>query len=63
MARSVTFAQPFYGMTTSELAVASRGDPEAEEGISELVWRQLQSSTRLNLLGDGQHPPEFGVVL
>ena len=37
--------------------------PEAEEGISELVWRQLQSSTRLNLLGDGQHPPEFGVVL
>ena len=61
--RKVTFAQPFYGMTTSELAVASRGDPDAEEGISELVWRQLQSSTRLNLLGDGQHPPEFGVVL
>ena len=61
--RQVSFAAPFFGETVSELTVAARGAPEGEEGRSEVVWRQLDSATRLNLLGDGRHLPEFGVQL
>ena len=62
--RRASFAAPFYGETTSELIVAQRGDPDNEaHATSSLVWRQLDSATRLNLLGDGSHLPEFGVLL
>lgn len=60
--RQVSFAAPFFGETISELTVAEPGAP-GEDGRSELVWRQLHSSTRLNLLGDGRYLPEFGCVL
>ena len=59
--RQASFVAPFFGETTSELTVAERG-PEDSYGKSHVVWRQLESSTRLNLL-DGRHLPEFGVVL
>ena len=52
--RQVQFAQPFFGETISELTVADRGAASGEDGRSEIVWRQLVSSTRLNLLGDGE---------
>ena len=61
--RKVSFAAPFFGETVSELTVASRGEDGKEEGYSEVVWRQLKSETRLNLLGDGVHLPEFAVGL
>lgn len=64
--RRVSFFAPFCGETTSELVVADRGSPAAD-GQSRVVWRQLESSTRLNLLGetlaDGEAFPEFGVAL
>ena len=62
--RRAAFAAPAYGEVISELTVAERGDPnDAEGGVSELVWRQLSSSTNLNLVGDGHYLPEFGVTL
>ena len=60
--RQVMFAEPFFGETISELTVADRGESSVE-GRSVVVWRQLHSATRLNLLGDGRHSPEFGVQL
>ena len=63
LVRKVSFAAPFFGETVSELTVAERGSADADSGRSEVVWRQLHSSTRLNLLGDRGHLPEFGVVL
>ena len=60
--RRVEFAAPFYGETTSELMVCDRG-PDRGDGVSQIIWRQLESSTRLNLLGHRGYYPEFGVVL
>ena len=60
--RRVEFAAPFYGETTSELMVCDRG-PDRGDGVSQIIWRQLESSTRLNLLGHRGYFPEFGVVL
>ena len=59
----MSFAAPFFGETVSELTVAERGGESKEGGRSVVVWRQLETSTRLNLLGDGQSLPEFGVEL
>jgi hypothetical protein len=60
----VSFAAPFYGETTSELTIAERGPP-TRIGRSRVVWRQLETSTRLNLLGDEERGvfPEFGVEM
>lgn len=61
--RRVSFAAPFFGETVSELIVAEAGEA-VDGGRSEVVWRQLHSATRLNLLGDGRSLlPEFGVEL
>jgi len=56
--RKVTFAAPFFGETVSELTVA-----ETYGEKSRIVWRQLTSSTRLNLLGRDGIPPEYIVEL
>ena len=62
--RRVGFVAPFYGETISELMVAERGpDDRREHGKSCIVWRQLESSTRLNLLGERSATPEFEVEL
>ena len=60
--RKATFVAPFYGETTSELTMAERG-PHQGYGKSYIVWRQLESQTRLNLTGDAHNYPEFGVIL
>lgn len=61
--RKVSFASPFFGETVSELTVSNPGSASKEGDVCEVVWRQLSSSTRLNLLGDGVNLPEFGVRL
>lgn len=61
--RRVEFGAPFNGETVSELTVAERGPNES--GSSSIKWRQLESSTKLNLLGnpaEGDYP-EFTVTL
>ena len=60
--RAVEFGAPFHGTTVSELTVAEKGT-ENGPGFSAVKWRQLESTTRLNLLGDGTHLPEFTVTL
>jgi len=58
--RKVTFASPYFGETISQLSIADRGAPG---GASRIVWQQLQSTTRLNLLGRDGIPPEYKVEL
>merc|ERR1712185_278325 len=58
--RKVTFAAPYFGETISELTKAEKG---AAGSKSTIVWRQLSSSTRLNLLGRDGIPPEYIVEL
>jgi len=56
--RRVTFDEPFSGSTVSELVTLE----ELSNGWF-LKWRQLQSTTRLNLIGDGDEFPEFSITL
>jgi hypothetical protein len=58
--RKVTFPAPYFGETISELTVAEKGTAGSK---STIVWRQLTSSTRLNLLGRDGIPPEYIVTL
>ena len=60
--RMVTFSAPFFGSTVSELTVADSG-PTDGMGTSKVKWRQLESSTRLNLQGRDDHAPEFAIEL
>ncbi len=60
--RRVEFGPPFHGSTVSELTVAERGAADGS-GFSAIKWRQLESTTRLNLLGRDGQPPEFTVTL
>jgi len=60
--RRCTFAAPFFGTTTSEMTLAEPG-PATGSGKSAIKWRQLESSTRMNLEGRDGIPPEFLVEL
>ena len=60
--RRCTFAAPFFGTTTSEMTVAEPG-PATGSGKSAIKWRQLESSTRMNLEGRDGISPEFLVEL
>lgn len=60
--RKCTFAAPFFGETISELTVAEPGT-RFGPGKSSIKWRQLESSTRLNLVGRDGILPEFLVEL
>ena len=60
--RKATFAAPFYGETVSELTVADAGAADGS-GVATIKWRQLEASTRLNLIGLDGKPSEFTVEL